>query len=296
MTFLRIFLLFALTLLTGVTDSAVASEHASLNTKNKHAHSKQRVLFIGNSYTYFNNLPQMFAGLAASAKPPLVVEAEMVVVGGATLKSLWEGGKALETLRSGKWDYVVLQEQSTLGPTPMVNGVVQISDPKTFHEYARRFDAEIKKAGAKTIFYLTWARQNAPQTQTALTSAYLSVGKELDDLVAPVGIAWESALKSNPQLPLHIEDRSHPNPAGSYLAACVFYATIFGKSPEGLSGHITGTVIDHTGKFSETPGDLVNLSKSDAAFLQKIAWEITQNLASSIGSSKLTANKPAKAN
>ena len=55
--------------------------------------AKLRILFFGNSYTYFNNLPQILAGLAASAKPPQIVETEMVTVGGATLKSLWAGGK-----------------------------------------------------------------------------------------------------------------------------------------------------------------------------------------------------------
>src|SRR5690349_6622272 len=144
MTFVRIFLLFALALCTGLTDSSAAAERTP-KTRASRAAGKQRVLFIGNSYTYFNNLPQMFAGLSASAKPPQTVETEMVVVGGATLKGLWENGRALEALKGGRWDYVVLQEQSTLGAAPMINGVVQISDPKTFHEYARRFDAEIKK-------------------------------------------------------------------------------------------------------------------------------------------------------
>jgi len=246
------------------------------------SHDKLRVLFIGNSYTYFNNLPQMVAGLARAAHQPKQLEAEMVTVGGATLKSLWEGGKALEVLKGGKWDYVVLQEQSTLGLIQMANEAPRINDPKTFHEYARRFDAEIKKAGAKTVFYLTWARQNAPQTQAALTDAYLNIAKELNAIVAPVGIAWENALKSNPQLALHREDKGHPTPTGSYLAACVLYATIYGKSPEGLPGQIIGIQIDHTGRIisdqDENKGqaELVNLSPEQAAMLQKIAWQTVQ--------------------
>jgi len=234
---------------------------------------KLRVLFIGNSYTYFNNLPQMLAGLAASAKPPRSIETEMVTVGGATLKSLWAGGKPQEALTHGKWDYVVLQEQSTLGMGQVVNGIPQISDPKNFHESARMIDAEVKKLGAKPIFYMTWARKDSPEKQPLLTDAYQRIGKELNDTVVPVGMAWEAALKARPDFTLHVADKSHPNPAGSYLAACVFYATLYGQSPEGLSSRIIGTIIDHTGKVSDTQGELINLNKEDAAFLQKIAWQ-----------------------
>lgn len=235
-----------------------------------------RILFVGNSYTYFNNLPQMLSGLAASAKPPQTIETEMITVGGATLKSLWAGGKPQAALASGKWNYVILQEQSTLGPTRMVDGVVQINDPKDFQASVRTIDPEIKKAGAKPLLYMTWARKDTPEKQSLLTDAYQSIGKELGDKVAPVGLAWQTALKARPNLELHVADKSHPNPAGSYLAACVFYATIFGKSPERLAARITGTIVENSGTVTGSQGDLVNLNKEDAAFLQKIAWETVQ--------------------
>ena len=234
---------------------------------------KLRVLFIGNSYTYFNNLPQIVAGLSASANPQNGMETKMVAIGGATLKRLWEDGAAREAIKHGPWNYVVLQEQSTLGGNNVIDGIAQIGDPKMFHEYARLFNAEIKRSGAKTIFYLTWARQNSPEKQAQLTEAYQKIAKELDAILAPVGIAWENALKQNPRLALHNLDKSHPSPMGSYLAACVFYATIYGKSPEGLSSQIKGAVIDQSGKVSPGQGELVNLSKEDATVLQKITWE-----------------------
>ncbi len=237
--------------------------------------SKLRVLFIGNSYTYFNNLPQLVTALAGSARPAQTVETEMVTVGGATLKSLWAGGKPQAALANGKWDYVVLQEQSTLGLPKLVDGIPQINDPKLFHEAVRMIDPEIKKTGAKPLLYLTWARKDSPDKQHLLTDAYQSIGKELGDTVVPVGLAWQAALKAKPTLELHVADKSHPTPMGSYLAACVFYATLFGNSPEGLASRITGTVIDHTGKIGGQ-GELVNLSKDDAMFLQKIARETVQ--------------------
>src|SRR5262245_3422207 len=92
--------------------------------------AKTRGLFIGNSYTYFNNLPQMLSRLAKSAPSHYEMETEMVTVSGATLKRHWEEGRALEAIKRGAWNYVVLQEFSTLGVTPVVDGIPQIADPK----------------------------------------------------------------------------------------------------------------------------------------------------------------------
>lgn len=234
----------------------------------------RRVLFIGNSYTYYNNLPQMLAGLAQSAKPVQPLETEMVTVGGATLKRMWEMGEALAAIKRGGWSFVVLQEQSTLGVTPMVDGKPQIADPKTFHEYARLFDAAIKKTGAQTMFYLTWARQNAPETQTQLTAAYSAIAKELNATLVPVGLAWEAALKKQPQLALHIADKSHPTPAGTYLAACVFYAKLLGRAPAGVTNIVIGTQMETPGKAKAgPPEELVRLSTDEAKMLQQIAWD-----------------------
>ena len=79
----------------------------------------------------------------------------------------------------------------------------------------------------------------------------------------PMFLAWQTAFKEKPNLSLHIGDFSHPNPAGSYLNACVFYETLFGRSPEGLPR----TIRSAAGKV------LVDLSESDAKLLQHAAFE-----------------------
>lgn len=235
----------------------------SRGVKNDAEDQKFKVLFIGNSYTYFNNLPDLLSQLAASAGKSSQVESEMIVRGGATLKMHWEDGGALKAIKQGGWDFIVLQEQSLL----------PLNDPATMHNYARLFDAEIKKAGAKTVFFLTWARQNRPETQTALTDAYTKIAKELNALIVPVGLAWQSVFKENPKMVLHLPDQSHPNSTGSYLAACVFYSVLFARSPENLAARIEGKSVKTDGRVNEETSELVNLNKTDAAFLQRIAWQ-----------------------
>ncbi len=232
-----------------------------------------RVLFIGNSYTYANNLPGLLIELSKGEAKP--VDAEMVVEGGATLNSLWDKGTGQGTaqaaIQSARWDYIVLQEQSTLGGYEVVNGIDQIGDPSGFYDGVRKFDDAIRQVGAKTLLYMTWARRNAPQNQAFLTNAYLTIAKERHAIVAPVGLAWQAALNKLPGLPLYQDDGSHPDVLGSYLAACVFYATIYGKSPEGLPGQITNTLVDAAG---EAQTGVVNLTAQEAQFLQQIAWQV----------------------
>jgi hypothetical protein len=93
--------------------------------------------------------------------------------------------------------------------------------------YSRLFDAEIRKSGAKTILFLTWANWDKQEMQSVVNETYYSIAKELNAVVAPVGPAWEVARRLSPNISLYNGDEySHPTPAGSYLAACVIYIVI----------------------------------------------------------------------
>ena len=125
------------------------------------AQAPLRVLFVGNSYTYVNDLPGMFTRLAAAGKPAVKVETQSIVVGGATLRMHINSGAVTKALAASHWDYVVLQEQSHLG-------VASLADVEPFQASARELDAAIKKAGAKTVFYLTWSVKPVPEEQADL--------------------------------------------------------------------------------------------------------------------------------
>ena len=110
---------------------------------------------------------------------------------------------------------------------------------------------------------MTWALKSEPETQTDLAEAYGHTASELGAKLAPVGLAWQKAQRSDPDLDLFHPDGRHANPAGAYLTACVFYAVLLEKSPEGLPGRLL-----IKGK------DRVNLDEDQARFLQKIAFDI----------------------
>jgi hypothetical protein len=220
-----------------------------------------RILFIGNSYTACNNLAGMVAELAGSAEPPSKVETQQLTPGGVTLEWHFGQPQTLETIRQGKWDFVVLQDHS-LRP---------VDAPAKTLEYGLKLDEAVRASGAKTVLYMTWARQHLPEMQETLKAGYLGVAEKTGARVAPVGLAWQKALRSDPTLVLHTEDKSHPNVAGTYLAACVFHVTLFGTRPpevtEGLKTLVPG--------FSE-------LSDARLDFFRSIAWETVQELAGAV--------------
>lgn len=137
------------------------------------------VLFIGNSFTARNDLPGLVAKLAAAKGKEL--RHRLISAGGASLRAHWNAGEAAKAIQTGGYDFVVLQEQSTL---PVKNAT-------RMHENVRLFDEAITSAGAKTVLYMTWARRHAPETQAAISDAYNSIGRELKATVVPVGTVWE---------------------------------------------------------------------------------------------------------
>ena len=230
-----------------------------------------RVLFIGNSYTYYNSSPELFKALVLERFPEQNVETHLISQGGMTLEEHWKVEETINTIKSGNWDYVVLQEQSKLGMALIIDDDIHFGRTDLFFEYARKFDAEIKKSGAKTVFFMTWSERNKPEEQAILTHAYSTIANELDAILAPVGLVWNN-VRTNESINLYDMDGTHPSPAGSYLAATTIYATLFGDNPKGLSGKISGRMLSNTGEASSDNQPLINISKVDANAIQKSVW------------------------
>ena len=208
----------------------------------------KNILFIGNSFSYYNNSLhghlRLFWRTADPAAEKSMVFKSYTVSGGY----LREHAATLpEALRFRMWDVVILQGQSS---EPMEGN----KNNASFKEHARAYDKLIREASARTALYMTWAYRDKPEMTAALAGGYEGMGNELGALVVPVGLAFERALGQRPGLVLHIEDKQHPTLAGTYLAAATFYAALWGKTPVG---------------HPYTAG----LEPELAKFLQGVAWE-----------------------
>lgn len=214
------------------------------------------VLFIGNSYTYFNSLPQMFKALAENQSPDYPVKVKFIGGGGATLKEHWEVGEAIREIKTGYWNYIILQGQSMLGS----NDLTDPDAPREFSNYARKFDERIKESGAEAVYFMTWSRKHLPQQQEYLVKAYNTIGKELESIVAPVGLIWKRFHEIS-AIELYMHDGSHPTIVGSYLSALTLFSCIYNFIPENLPLRLYGHEILRGGRLSREKTCLCDLSK-----------------------------------
>jgi hypothetical protein len=198
------------------------------------------ILFIGNSYTFVNDLPDIFARLAGSGDHS--VNVTVLAKAGYSLNDHAEDPLTREVIQGNKWDYVILQEKSSL---PVLDKKLMTQGFSQLVELAAGNDTEM-------ILFMPWAYQagfpeagmadyHAMQSEVAET--YLDLAHDFDITVAPVGLSWQAALERNPQLDLWSNDGSHPSLLGSYLAANTLYALIFQENPTGL--RIPGTDSAH---------------------------------------------------
>ena len=194
------------------------------------------VLFIGNSYTYVNDLPNTLRQLALSLGDTVTVASS--APGGYTLFQHSTYAPTLDAIASQDWDYVVMQEQSQLGALPFDVTTTEIGATSLVTLIEENYECTYP------VFYMTWGRQNGDAQncgnfpfmctydgmQQGLRNNYIALGEYNDGYVAPVGAAWKVVRDTQPGINLYDADGSHPSPAGTYLAACVFYCTLFEES------------------------------------------------------------------
>jgi hypothetical protein len=241
-------LLMNLPLLASLLCSACQRIPLPAHPVNPVAKAPRKLLFVGNSFTYYNGgLENNVKRLADSARPPRRLDAARATQGGATLKILDGKQWVHDQIDQGGYDVVILQEDI---PELTEHSV------EPFFTYARRFDEEIKRAGGQTVLFMAWPYERLNWvTLEQISRAHHEVGRELDVPVAPVGVAFQRAMQARPHLSMLGRDKEHETIHGTYLAACVIYATLFRQSPKGLTYHPTG------------------ISAEEAAFLQRIAWD-----------------------
>jgi Domain of unknown function (DUF4886) len=239
----KLYLLFSLIGLAGIGAIVLAvavgfqQRQSKLHQSSLSNAASLNVLFVGNSFTYFNDMPALVKQLADAAHEEKPFMSVQETPGGYTLKQHWESGKVAQLIQSNRWDYVVLQEQS------QALSFAQWQRFRDVHPYARQFNNLAWQNKTKLILFMTWGYEKGDlenrtsdsfsDMQSRLAEGNMELAKDLSAIVVPVGIAWRQALSRNPQIRLWGEDGRHPNLSGSYLAACVFYKLFYRKSPVG---------------------------------------------------------------
>lgn len=245
------------------------AEPSELSPKVTSVDAPSRVFFVGNSFSYFNNgIATHYSNLVRTSglwHNDEFSTRQKTISGGRLAEHLAGFSELLALPDRQTWDVVILQEYSN-GPIKNNHSAIE------FQQSSRELAKIIREHHASPIFFMTWAYNGNNAMVQQLRDAYVTQANKLNMLVVPVGLAFASSQDKFPAIELYSKDlqgldeqgnvvysavEKHPSLAGTYLAACVFYATLQGTSPAGTS---------------YTAGLPVEQAKQ----LQAIAWQTSQ--------------------
>jgi len=228
------------------------------------AETPSSAIFIGNSFFYYNNSLHNHVGQIVRAAEPKVVDrfrSTSATISGSGMDwhdvdayfkpafaaySFDAKNNVVFNKLDRKFDVAIVQDCSQCPVNPTLKPV--------FHEFTKKNAEVLRKHRATPVFFMTWAYEDVPTMTADLAAEYTTAGNANDALVIPAGLAFAKALYKRPSLSLYVDDKRHPTLAGSYLAACTVFASLYGRTPEG-------------NKYT------AGLDPSLAAFLQGVAWE-----------------------
>lgn len=226
-------------------------------------------MFVGNSFFYYNNgLPAHVTLMekAADADNKAAYRATMITIGGSGFdwhdmesyfrpKAIgsysFDDNNVVVFSKPGKiYDAVVMMDCSQCPIHPQLKQV--------FADYAKKNSAIVRAHDAVPILFMSWAYEDKPEMTQQLAEAYTITGNENNALVIPAGLAFARLRAKQPELNLYQPDKRHPSLVGTYLASCVTFTALTGRSPVGNSYH-------------------AGLDAATAQLLQTVAWETTQD-------------------
>lgn len=257
--------LWAVALASGLSATATAQVIPAIKEASSAAPAS--VIYIGNSFFYYNNgIHSMVGNMVSEGIKGHKLRSSLVTIGGSGLD--WHDVESYFRPNGiGKYSFVANNEVVFNPPSGKLFEVAVMMDcsqcpihptlKTSFTEYAKKHSDTVRKNGAAPVLFMSWAYQDAPEMTQLLADAYTVAGNDNKALVIPAGLAFARSIAKRPDVNLYVADKRHPSPEGSYLAAATTYAALVKKSPVGL-------------KYS------ASLKPEVAAHLQQVAWDTVQ--------------------
>jgi len=221
----------------------------SLGTAAEAPEGSLKVLFIGNSLTYENDLPRTVAQLALSAGLQRCY-CYQIAYPNFALEDHYDNRIAVRALEDESWDFVVMQQ----GPSALA------SSRASLIQWAEYFGGLIDENGAQAVMYGVWPELERESEFPNVTESYRLAAEAIGGLLAPAGEAWQFAWAADSTLPLYSFDDFHPSTMGTYLAAMTVFQRIYNHTPVGVQ---QAAVVD--GRVQSWPLATVRLLQEAAA-------------------------------
>lgn len=202
------------------------------------------ILFVGNSLTYFNDMPDIVAAISLGAGDDPPVRVGMVAFPNFSLEDHWNRGDALDAIDAGGWDVVVLQQ----GPSTLP------ASREHLLEWSGRFAERIRAAGARPALFSVWPLDGSEAGFDATLASYGAAAEAVNGTLVPAGEAWRAAWARDSDLTLTIGDGFHPSLLGSVIAAYSIWHALTERSPLGLPATIESDRVERITMSAELAG------------------------------------------
>ena len=190
-----------------------------------------RVLFVGNSLTYTNDLPKMVQAIALAGGDTFVVKS--IAHPNWGLEDHWGSGESTGEIAADRWDVVVMQQ----GPSSLPESRVDLLT------WSRKFGELAHQHHACPAMYMVWPARDYLGSFDAVRDHYAEAADSIDGLFLPAGEAWRGVWALDATYPLYGPDNFHPSPLGTYVAALAIYSGLTDRSPVGNSASVPGVTL-----------------------------------------------------
>jgi hypothetical protein len=176
-----------------------------------------KILFVGNSLTYTNNLPELVEKLGV--KSNIKIKTHMLAKPNYALEDHWNEGELQRLIKTGDFDFVVVQQ----GPSSQAEGRVLL------FEYGEKIQALCQKHKTKLAIFMVWPARSNYKTFDGVIRNHTEIAAKTNALLCPVGKVWKEHFDATSDFSYYGPDQFHPSLAGSQVAAEIIYKTLIGK-------------------------------------------------------------------
>jgi hypothetical protein len=226
-----------------------------------------RILFVGNSLTYYNDMPAIVE--AVGAANGVRIETGLVASGGATLHDHLASGDAAAEIRASRWDYVLLQEQSSFGDTYLVDGRFRVRPTERWIADAAALGEEARRSGARPVLLVHWAMRGSPEDGPTIEALYARAARRIGACLIRNGPALRRAEQAIGRNALYQSDGLHPTPLASYVMAAGIVRLVGHRPVRQLPLSVSGEPIEQ--EEGRRLGGTAVLVAVDAARARQIA-------------------------
>lgn len=182
-----------------------------------HKNEEARILFIGNSLTYTNNLPKLV--IAKAKQKGITVKTKLIAFPNYAILDHWNDGNVQKEIATKNYDYVILQQ----GPSSQAFGKSILLD------YGKKYSTLCKENNTKLCYFMVWPSRTYYHTFSAVIKNHRDAAMQNNAILLPVGEVWKSHFDTTENFDYYSEDGFHPSLKGSEISAKVIVQYLFEK-------------------------------------------------------------------